>query len=290
MDSDVTDRDLTTPMVDLEAGHPAPDTKGRRHQSDFRSRMRSLFKNKWVLRLIAYSAIALAFQIMAMIQGPFFLPEIPDIVLGVGELFTDGYVLTLVPTLQQLAIGFFITVVIAIPMGALMGRYRSAEDLLAPWVNTLFVTPKAALLPIIILVFGLGLEYRVLVVILFAIFFPVINTAAGVRYVDRELRETAEAFATPPWRMFTQIYLPAAAPFIVAGSPDGSVNGDQGHDHCRALGPYRDRPSVRIVHTQPAPTRSLLRTRTRGHRCGDRLERVSQGRRASIATPFTFAQ
>ena len=228
MDSDVTDRDLTTPMVDLEAGHPAPDTKGRRHQSDFRSRMRSLFKNKWVLRLIAYSAIALAFQIMAMIQGPFFLPEIPDIVLGVGELFTDGYVLTLVPTLRQLAIGFFITVVIAIPMGALMGRYRSAEDLLAPWVNTLFVTPKAALLPIIILVFGLGLEYRVLVVILFAIFFPVINTAAGVRYVDRELRETAEAFATPPWRMFTQIYLPAAAPFIVAGVRMGLSMGIKG--------------------------------------------------------------
>jgi ABC-type nitrate/sulfonate/bicarbonate transport system permease component len=121
------------------------------------------------------------------------------------------------PTLQQLAVGFLLAIAIAVPLGALIGRFGFAEDLLAPWVNTIYVTSKESLLPLIILIFGIGFGYRVIVVILFAIFFPVINTAAGVRYVERELRETARAFATPPWRMFTRIYLPAAAPFIVAG-------------------------------------------------------------------------
>lgn len=176
-----------------------------------------MLNNKWLLRLVAYGAIAIAFQVTAMVQGPFFLPTIPDISKGMVELFTDGYVLVLGPTLQQLAVGFVLAMAIAIPIGALMGRFRIAEDLLAPWVNTLYVTSKESLLPIIILVFGLGFGYRVTVVILFALFFPVINTAAGVRYVERELRETAEAFATPRWRMFTRVYLPAAAPFIVAG-------------------------------------------------------------------------
>jgi ABC-type nitrate/sulfonate/bicarbonate transport system permease component len=84
-------------------------------------------------------------------------------------------------------------------------------------VNTLFVTSKESLLPIIIVAVGIGFWYRTWVVILFAVFFPIINTAAGVRYVDHELRETASAFATRPWRMFTRVYLPASAPFVIAG-------------------------------------------------------------------------
>ena len=181
------------------------------------SRLRTLLNKTWFLRLVVYGAMILAFQIVAVRQGPFFLPTVPDILSGIVELFTEGYILVLGPTLQQLAVGFVLAIAIAVPLGVLMGRYSLAEDLLAPWVNTIYVTSKESLLPIIILIFGLGFGYRVVVVILFAMFFPIINTAAGVRYVERELRETAVAFATPRWRMFSRVYLPAAAPFIVAG-------------------------------------------------------------------------
>jgi ABC-type nitrate/sulfonate/bicarbonate transport system permease component len=152
-----------------------------------------------------------------MRQGPFFLPTIPDVLAGIVELFAEGYITVMGPTLQQLIVGFLLALTIAIPLGVLMGRYGFWEDVLAPWVNTLYVTSKEALLPILILIFGLGFGYRVMVVVLFAVFFPIINTAAGIRYVERELKETAEAFATPPGRMVTRVYLPAAAPFIVAG-------------------------------------------------------------------------
>lgn len=182
-----------------------------------RSRVRRILDNKWFLRLVVYGAILLALQLTAVAQGPFFLPTIPSVLAGIGELFTEGHIAVMWPTLQQLVVGFFLAMAIAIPVGALMGRFSFAEDFLAPWVNTIYVTSKESLLPILILIFGLGFGYRVMVVILFAIFFPVINTAAGVRYVEQELRETARAFATPPWRMFTRVYLPAAAPFIVAG-------------------------------------------------------------------------
>jgi ABC-type nitrate/sulfonate/bicarbonate transport system permease component len=192
------------------------------------SRIATLLNNKWFLRAVVYGGILVVFQVTAMIEGPFFLPTIPDILGGVVELFTDGYVLTLGPTLRQLLVGFLIAMAIAVPLGALMGRFRVAEDLLAPWINTLFVTSKESLLPIIVLIFGLGFGYRVTVVILFALFFPVINTAAGVRYVERELRETARAFATPRWRMLTRVYLPAAAPFIVAGTRMGLSMGIKG--------------------------------------------------------------
>jgi ABC-type nitrate/sulfonate/bicarbonate transport system permease component len=195
--------------VSEAAGGPATQQR--------RSRLKALFAKTWFLRLVVYGGILLTFQIIAMQQGPFFLPTIPDIVRGIGELFTEGYITVLGPTVQQLIVGFFLAIAIAIPLGVLMGRYGFWEDVLAPWVNTIYVTSKESLLPILILIFGLGFGYRVMVVVLFAVFFPIINTAAGVRYVERELRETAEAFATPPWYMFSRVYLPAAAPFIVAG-------------------------------------------------------------------------
>jgi ABC-type nitrate/sulfonate/bicarbonate transport system permease component len=182
-----------------------------------RSRLRRLLGNKWFLRAVFYGAVLVAWQVTAVVKGTFFLPTVQATLKGVVEIFTAGYAASLLGTLQQLVVGLLIALVVAIPLGALMGRFRFMEDLLAPYVNTLFVTSKESLLPIIIVAVGIGFWYRTWVVILFAVFFPIINTAAGVRYVDRELRETARAFGTRPWRMFTRVYLPASAPFVVAG-------------------------------------------------------------------------
>jgi ABC-type nitrate/sulfonate/bicarbonate transport system permease component len=181
------------------------------------SGLRRFLTNKWTLRAIFYGAVLVAWQLTAVIKGTFFLPTVPATIKGMGELFTEGYAWALLGTLRQLVLGFALALVIAIPIGFVMGRFRYAEDMLAPFVNTLFVTSKESLLPIMIIAFGVAFWYRTWVVILFAAFFPIINTAAGVRYVDKELRETARAFGTGPWRMFTQVYLPAAAPFVVAG-------------------------------------------------------------------------
>jgi ABC-type nitrate/sulfonate/bicarbonate transport system permease component len=197
-----------------EGGLPQPPRRGT---EDDLPGWRRLLRNKWVLRAIFYGAILAVWQATAVIKGEFFLPTIPQTIRGFGEIFTEGYAGTLLGTLRQLVAGFLIALVVAIPVGALMGRFRFVEDVLAPYVNTLFVTPKQALLPILIVAVGIGFWYRTWVVVLFAVFFPIINTAAGVRYVDRELRETARAFGTSRWRMFTRVYLPASAPFVVAG-------------------------------------------------------------------------
>lgn len=201
-----TGADLSVATVDRVGWHPAPA-----------ARRRPILDNKWALRLLVYGGILAAWQLTAMVKGEFFLPTIPATLAGIVHIFTEGYYVELFATLQQLVTGFLIALAVAIPVGALMGRFRFVEDLLSPWVNTLFVTSKESLLPILIIAFGVAFWYRTWVVIIFAVFFPIINTAAGVRYVDRELRETARAFATPPGRMFTRVYLPAAAPFVVAG-------------------------------------------------------------------------
>jgi ABC-type nitrate/sulfonate/bicarbonate transport system permease component len=181
-------------------------------------RLPARLQNKWVLRGLAWGALLLAWQVFALIKGPFYLPTVQDTLIdGMATLVSEGHLLTFARTLQQLFIGYGIACLIAIPVGAVMGLFRVMEDLLAPFVNTLFVTSLEALLPLLIIVFGTEFRFRVAIVVLFSVFFPLMNTAAGVRYVDRRLLETARAFNTPPIRLFTRVLLPAAAPSIVAG-------------------------------------------------------------------------
>lgn len=173
-------------------------------------------KHFW-MRVVAYGSILAAWQITAMIRGPFFLPTIPEVLAAMPELVRSGYTATLAVSIQQLVLGFALSLVIAIPLGALMGASRVVDAALTPFVNALYVTSKESLLPLLIIIFGAQLGYLVSVVVFFAVFFPIMNTAAGVRYVEGELSEMANAFCTSRWRMYTRIYLPAAAPFVVAG-------------------------------------------------------------------------
>lgn len=179
--------------------------------------LREFVRGDRTLQVTIYLGILAVWQVTAIVQGSFFLPRLEEIVLAFPELLAQGHHVTMLASLQQLAIGFALALLVAIPVGALIGVSRIFDDILSPYVNALYATSKESLLPFLIIIFGTELGYRVSVVVLFAVFFPVINTAAGVRYVEGSLTETAHAFCTSRWRMFSRIYLPAAAPFVVAG-------------------------------------------------------------------------
>lgn len=174
--------------------------------------------SKWFWRIVIWTTLLLCWEVVAWMSGPFFLPTIESVFIdGMTALFREGYIVTYAGSLRQMLIGFAIACAIAIPLGALAGASRIAHDLLSPYVNSLFVTPTEALLPMIIILFGTQLEYRIVVVVIFAFFFPLLNSAAGVVNIDRDLVETARSFCMPWRRIFRHIFMPAAAPYIVAG-------------------------------------------------------------------------
>lgn len=195
----------------------ATPTAGRRSYAINARQSRWLVDTRWGIRFLGIAAVLVVWQLIALYMGPTWTPTVSATAGAVVEVFTEGYILTVLVSLQQMFAGFFITLAVGIPIGILMGRSRIADDLLSPWVMGLFSSPKEALLPLLIILFGTDFEYRVSVVVLFSLFFVVMNTAAGVRYVDRGLLEAAHAFRTPPLRLATQVLVPAAAPFVVAG-------------------------------------------------------------------------
>ena len=86
-----------------------------------------------------------------------------------------------------------------------------------PWLNLFNSLPRVALLPLIALWVGIGLESKITVVFLGAFFSVVIPTAQGVRTVDRRFLDVAHSFGASQRRLFTSVVLPATVPFIVTG-------------------------------------------------------------------------
>jgi NitT/TauT family transport system permease protein len=98
-----------------------------------------------------------------------------------------------------------------------MGRYRFLDQLLDMQISALYATPNVALIPLIILWFGLGMTSKVFIIFLSGFFPIVINTHAGVRNVGRGLVEVALAEAASQLQIFTKIVIPASMPFIATG-------------------------------------------------------------------------
>jgi ABC-type nitrate/sulfonate/bicarbonate transport system permease component len=174
---------------------------------------------KWTARILVWGVFVAGWQLVAHQLGPKLFPGLDSVLTGgIREVVDLGYHVTLVDSLGQLLLGFAIACAVAIPLGALMGASRIWNDLLAPYAYGLYVTPREALVPLLIIVFGTDVSFRIVIVIIFSAFFPLVNTAQGVAVViNGSLSEMSRSICTPWWRYFLSILLPGALPYLVAG-------------------------------------------------------------------------
>src|ERR687884_312324 len=129
-----------------------------------------------------------------------------------GQIWPDMWV-----SGQELIYGFALSIVIGLPLGMLMGWYRRLNQALDPFVTFFYSIPRVALTPLLIIWFGIGINSKIAVVFLGAIFAIVINTAAGVRNLDPALIKAARSFGANDAQLFRTVVLPGSVPFILTG-------------------------------------------------------------------------
>lgn len=132
--------------------------------------------------------------------------------MSTGEMWNDIWV-----SFQEFAIGYVASIVVAIPLGIAMGWYRRFNALLDPLVSAFYATPRIALMPLIIIWFGIGIYSKIAVVFLGAVFQILITTIAGVRNLDEGLIRAARSFGATDRQVFLTIALPGSVPFILTG-------------------------------------------------------------------------
>lgn len=172
-----------------------------------------------LLWLLAWGALFAVWEVVAAALGPELFPSLGSIVSGgVDHVRKLHYDVTLLTTMGQMLLGFAIACAVTIPLGALMGASRVWNDVLQPYAYGVYVTPREALLPLLIILFGTDVSFRVVIVILFAAFFPLVNMAAGVSEVVRgPLAEMSKSVCTSRRHFFTSVLIPGALPYLVAG-------------------------------------------------------------------------
>jgi ABC-type nitrate/sulfonate/bicarbonate transport system permease component len=163
-------------------------------------------------------AILVAWELYGRSSNPLLFTYPTAVARAAVDMVADGSLIrALGQSMSVLAAGFVIGTVIGIALGLLAGRSTVAAALLELPVNALYATPMVALIPVLVLWFGFGVTSKIVVVTLFVVFPVLINTMRGVREVDARLVEVARTFCSSERRLWFDLILPSALPFIVTG-------------------------------------------------------------------------
>ena len=152
------------------------------------------------------------------ILNPFYFPPFSKIIAKGAELFADGSIWQhMWFSLTNFSVGFAIAVVAGVALGVPMGWYRSITRTFDPLLSGIYATPLIALLPLIIMLFGLGPMSKIIMTVLAAVFPILINTMTGIANTDYRLITMSRAFGATDRTIFLKVSIPGSLPYIVAG-------------------------------------------------------------------------
>ncbi len=210
----MTHATIEAKQVAVPAAAPAPGTGSR----SLRSRV-AIPRSTWVS--IASVVIGLtAWEIASrfIVHNKLFLVGPIDIVQRVGTMFVKENLLKDIAfSGQEFAGGMALSIVIGIPVGLAIALSPGIKAVLQPWISALYATPTIALSPLFILWFGLDPIGKIFVIALVGVFAVIVNTETGVRETPPDLVEMARIMGLRGTRLFAQVYLRSALPFILTG-------------------------------------------------------------------------
>ena len=181
-----------------------------------------------LIGLASPAALLLVWEALARLDwiDPRFFPAPSSIAVAFVELSRSGELWdNLSASLGRLGWGYLLGGVPALMLGLAMGLYRPVRAIVDPLVAATYPVPKSAILPLVLLIFGLGEASKVVMVAL-GVFYPmIINTTAGVLEIDRIYLDVGRNFGAGRWQTFVTIALPGAAPLIMAGVKLGAGMG-----------------------------------------------------------------
>ena len=172
---------------------------------------------------------ALAWEIVGRLEVMFLIPPITSIFsAGIELVQTGSWQNASLITLRSFILGMALAIGIGVPLGVLMGRFRVVDNIFGLWVNMFVSAPLSALVPILMILFGLGETTVFVTVFLFAVWIIVLDARAGVMQVPNSLIEMGRSYGASRFTIFTKIILLSALPEILAGIRIGTIRGVKG--------------------------------------------------------------
>ncbi|MEJ3658471.1 ABC transporter permease [Actinomycetes bacterium KLBMP 9759] len=177
---------------------------------------------------------AVVWEAIGLVAGVPFFPPLSTVLARLFEMVSSGLILpSLGDSLVNLVLGIAVSLGVGLVTGVAMGRYRRVEAALGVYVYALLTAPSLVFAPIFFSLLGAGRGSIIAVVVMYAMFVVIINTAAAIQAVPAPLVEMARSYGASETQVLVAVMLPAAAPMIMAGvrlgvgrAVAGMINGE----------------------------------------------------------------
>jgi ABC-type nitrate/sulfonate/bicarbonate transport system permease component len=170
--------------------------------------------------------VALAiWELVGRAMGEALMAPPSKVLVGYFTLLREGTMLAeLAGSLRQMFVGFALACVVSMPLGVAMGRSKTCDVIFHPWVSMFVVISVAALVPLFLLLFGSGFQFRVAIVFMASAWYMVLTTYHGGRGINPRYTDVARSFAASRLQLFWKVLLPALYPYLITGARIGLVH------------------------------------------------------------------
>lgn len=173
----------------------------------------------WILPVTSLMVFLSLWETVARLEivNPLLISSPSRMVVAARWLLDHGLLEDFRVSSLEFTLGYGMGVIIGIPAGIVLGWYRRAKLIFDPFISALYATPRVALMPLLLLWLGLGVESKIAVVFLGAVFPILVNVLSGMRTLDPQLLRCAYCFGAKDHQIFLTLAFPSTIPFMIAG-------------------------------------------------------------------------
>ncbi len=178
----------------------------------------------WIRRLAFYAALLLLWQVIVNLNiwPSYALPGPVDVFHSLANGIASGqFIQASLVSLQRLAVGYAISLVLGTVLGVLVGRFQVVEETVGSLILGLQALPSVCWLPLAVLWFGLTEQAIIFVVVMGALFSITLGIESGIKNTPPIYLKAARTLGTRGQALYSQVILPAALPSIISGLKQG---------------------------------------------------------------------
>jgi NitT/TauT family transport system permease protein len=175
-------------------------------------------KESWWGALYSLAVVLVVWWLVSWIIRLPIVPSPVDVFINIGQIFSTKMEKHVLYSLGRIGGGIALSTIIGVPLGYLMGSYERVNRLLSPLVYFTYPVPKLALLPVVMLLFGLGEASKLIMIVLIVVFQIIVSSRDAVMNIPSEIFRSLQSMGASRIQMLTEIILPATLPEVLTAT------------------------------------------------------------------------
>ncbi|QCX34867.1 ABC transporter permease [Caloramator sp. E03] len=172
-------------------------------------------KKEYIKNINAVAFIIIFWHIISLLLNRPILPRPIEVLIHLINIFFSKILIHALFSIGRVIVGIFLSFIIGMPLGIIMGYSNYWDDVLSPIIYFLYPIPKVALLPVVMLIFGLGEASKIIMIILIVVFQIVVTARDSVKNIPKETYYSLFSLGASKYDIFKNIIFPAVFPEIL---------------------------------------------------------------------------